>query len=559
MLTYLHVKNLAVVEDIEVEFDDNLNILTGETGVGKSVIMGSINIALGGKMSPDMVRNGETFALVEMIFEPSGEEWELLKEYEVFPEEDRLVISRKYAGGRSTCRVNGETVTLAMLKNISAILIDIHGQHEHQSLLYPEKHLAIIDRYAADEVTPVKEKVSSLYSEYKRLSKELSSMKLSDDERQRELDFLEYEINEIENMNLNPGEEESLEEEYRRLSNSEKIIEIMGNVYELVGNNDRGASAVVSEALMNINEAAELDHDIDNYRMTLVDVDSILSDLSRELSSYVNDYTFDREKFNEIDMRLDSLRRLYSKYGGTYELTMEHYDEICKKRDTYRDYEETLRTLKASYDKNEQELLKESNKLTDIRKKAAESLKVLIGNALCDLNFPANCFDIEFKAADSYGANGMDDIGFLIAANPGEPFRPLAKVASGGELSRIMLAIKSVLADSDEIHTLIFDEIDTGISGRTAQMVSEKLAVISASHQVICITHLPQIAAMADNHFVIEKIIDSGRTRTQIRLLDDSEIVEELARITGGTRITESVLGNAKEMKLLANEWKESL
>lgn len=558
MLAYLHVKNLAVVEDIEVEFGDNLNILTGETGVGKSVIIGSINMALGGKISQDMIRSGESYALVEMVFEPSDEEWQLLKEYDIVPEDDRLIISRKIVNGRSTNRVNGETVTLAALKNISGVLIDMHGQHEHQSLLYPEKYLEIIDRYAGADIVPVRENVSRLYGEYRKIERELSSMRLSEDERQRELDFIEYEINEIESLGLKAGEEESLEEEYKRLNNSEKILETMGRVYDLIGYNGNGAAGMINEALMNINQIASYDSNIEQYQMSLADVDSILSDISREVSGYVNDYSFDREQLAATSERLDVIRKLYAKYGGTYELTMDNYEELCSKRDRYRDYEDNLRRLKEQYEANEKELQRESEVLTGIRKKAASHLKVQISEALTDLNFPNDCFDIEIVKEEEYGGNGMDAVQFLIAANPGEPFRPIAKAASGGELSRIMLAIKSVLADNDDIHTLVFDEIDSGISGRTAQRVSEKLAAIASSHQIICITHLAQIASMGDEHYVIEKSVEEGRTSTHIRHLERNEITEELARIIGGAKITESVLANAEEMKQLADDWKKN-
>lgn len=557
MLTYLHVKNFAVVEDVEVEFGDSLNILTGETGVGKSVIIGSINMALGAKMGPDMIRAGESYAFVEMAFSLSEQEWELLKEFDIIPEDNQLIISRKLVNGRSSCRVNGETVTVGVLKKIAGVVIDIHGQHDHQSLLYPENHLDIVDRFAGSEAGKVKSEVAGMYNEYCSIKREYEEMEISGDDRQREIDFLEYEINEIENANLMEGEEEKLEEEYKRLSNSERILESMSKIYGLTGSEDNAAASLIGEALMYINQVVTLDDKMIQYQLTLTDIDSILSDFNRDVSDYVNDYTFDAEEYTRIEERLDAIRRLYAKYGGTYELTMKHYEEICKKRDRYIDYEANMKALKKKLELSESSLLKTSKQLSDIRNKAAASLKELINSALVELNFPARCFDIEVRNEDRYSANGMDYIEFMIAANQGEQARPLAKVASGGELSRVMLAIKSVLAESDSIHTLIFDEIDTGISGRTAQKVSEKLAQIAKSHQVICITHLAQIASMADNHYVIEKTVYDGRTRTDIRPLDETEITGELARILGGAEITDSVLENAKEMKILANKWKE--
>lgn len=558
MLTYLHVKNLAVVEDVEVWFGDKLNILTGETGVGKSVIIGSINMALGAKMGPDMIRAGASYALVEMAFSPSDREWELLKEFDILPEDSQLIISRKLVNGRSSCRVNGETVTVSALKKIAGILIDIHGQHDHQSLLYPEKHIDIVDRYAGDRALNVEAEVAGYYNEYCRVKREYEDMLISGDDRQRELDFLEYEISEIENANLAEGEEESLQEEYKRLNNSERILGAMSKVYGLTRSDNNAAASLIGDALMYINQVVTMDDKMSQYQLALTDIDSILADFNRDVSDYVNDYSFDAEEYSRIEERLDAIRRLYAKYGGTYELTMKHYEEICAKRDKYIDYDANLQSLKKRLEQSEDSLSQASKKLTDIRKDAVNSLKVLINDALLDLNFTADCFDIDIKSEDRYSANGMDYIEFMISANQGEPARPLAKVASGGELSRIMLAIKSVLAESDDIHTLVFDEIDTGISGRTAQKVSEKLAQISRSHQVICITHLAQIASMADDHYVIEKKVNDGRTRTDIRKLNDSEITEELARILGGAAITDAVLDSAGEMKQLAINWKSN-
>lgn len=558
MLTYLHVKNLAVVEDVEVKFGDRLNILTGETGVGKSVIIGSINMALGAKMGPDMIRAGESYAFVEMNFMPSKMEWELLEEFDILPEDGQLIISRKLVNGRSSCRINGETVPVAVLKKIAGILIDIHGQHDHQSLLYPDKHLDIVDRYAGSAAQELKADITANYSEYCRLKREYEDMLISGDDRQRELDFLEYEINEIENTKLVEGEEERLEQEYKRLSNSERILEAMSKVYALTENDNNAAANLIGEALMFINQVVSLDDTMTQYQLALTDIESILADFNRDVSDYVNDYSFDAREYSRIEERLETIRRLYAKYGGSYELTMKHYEEICRKRDMYIDYETNINSLKNQLELSERVLLEKSNTLTGIRKNAAASLKVLINKALEELNFASDCFDIDIRSTDNYSANGMDYIEFLIAANQGEPARPLAKVASGGELSRIMLAIKSVLADSDSIHTLVFDEIDTGISGRTAQKVSEKLAQISKTHQVICITHLAQIASMADDHYVIEKNINDGRTRTDIRPLSDKQTIDELARIIGGAKITDAVMDSAREMKLLAGKWKNN-
>jgi len=555
MLTYLHVKNLAVVEDIEVHFGDKLNILTGETGVGKSVIIGSVNLALGGKLSTDMIRSGEDYALVEMAFEPNEYQWKDLSEYDIIPEDNQLIITRKYVNGRSSCKVNGEIVTLNVLRQIASVLIDIHGQHEHQSLLYPEKQLEIVDRFAFDRVGPVKEAVARLFNDYIAVKKEIDSVSIPEEERQREVDFLEYEIGEIEAANLKENEEEKLEEQYKKLNNFGRIMESLGSVYAITGDNG-GVSYMLNQALTNMNQVVALDENMSDFHSTLIDVESILSDFNREVQAYINDKSFDSEEFARIEDRLDCIRKIYAKYGGTYEKTMNHYEEMCKKREYYNDYDNNIIILKEKLTNLEETLQAESKKLSRIRENASEKLAGLIDDSLTDLNFRKSCFTIQIGHKDCYSANGMDFAEFMITANPGEPARPLVKVASGGELSRIMLAIKTVLADSDAIHTLVFDEIDAGISGRTAQKVSEKLAGIANNHQVICITHLAQIAAMADEHYVIEKVVENERTKTNIRQLSYNQSVDELARILGGTKITESVISNAKEMKDLAAMWK---
>lgn len=556
MLTHLHVKNLAIVEEVQVDFTDQLNILTGETGVGKSIIIGSINIALGGKVSADMIRTGAEYALVEMIFSPESGIWQQLEQYDIYPEEGLLIISRKIMSGRSVVRVNGEIVTVAVLRAISSLLIDMHGQHEHQSLLNNDKHLEIIDRYAREKTEPLKDDIHKLYSDYCSLKKELLSMEVSDDERQREIAFIEYQLNEIETAAIGPDEESELSIEYRRLSNAEKIAENVGYVYSLTGEGNMCAADLIGNALGKLNEVSEYDSAIDDYASVLADIENILSDFNHDIASYMSEYSFDEQRMKETEERLDYVRKILAKYGGSTESMQQYYNEINDKLSKLKSFEEHKKGLQDQFERVDMQLKDKYAKLTRVRTIAADKLKVSIKNSLIDLNFLDVKFDISMTQLDSYSPNGIDSAEFMISTNPGEPVRPIARIASGGELSRIMLSIKSVLADNDSIQTLVFDEIDTGISGRTAQKVSEKLAQIADNHQVICITHLAQIAAMADTHYVIEKNVDSGRTRTDIRILGAEESEEELARILGGTVITDSVLNNAKEMKQLAREWK---
>lgn len=558
MLTHLHVKNLAIVEDVQVDFDDGLNILTGETGVGKSIIIGAVNTALGAKVSSDMIRSGAEYALVEMVFEPDDETWNTLKRFDVFPEGNGLIISRKIMNNRSSCRVNGETVTIALLKNLAGFLLDMHGQHEHQSLMNNEKHLEILDRYAGSETGRLKEKAAELYGRYSNFKKEYDSMSFSEEERKREISFIEYEMSEIEAAAVKTDEEEELDLQYKRLSNAGRIAETLDYVYGLTGNGDSCASDMIGSGLARLHEVSEYDSSLKDYAAILTDVENILSDFNHDIASYMSEYTFDEQLLKETEERLDFIRKIFAKYGGSADSVNEYYNEISRKLNDLNLYEEHREKLGIYLEDSRLELIKCYDHLTKTRSVAALELKVLIRDSLLELNFLNVQFDIKITELDTYTPNGVDGAEFMISTNPGEPLRPLAKVASGGELSRVMLAIKSVLADSDSIHTLVFDEIDTGISGRTAQKVSEKLAHISANHQVICITHLAQIAAMADNHYAIEKNINNGRTKTDIRLLDASESDNEIARILGGTVITESVITNAREMKQLANEWKSA-
>lgn len=560
MLTHLHVKNLAVVEDIEVDFSEGLNIITGETGAGKSVIIGSVNLALGGKINAGMIRDGAPYALVEIVFSVSEREAEALKQYDIYPEDGQVIISRKIMNGRSTNRVNGETVTVAMLKKISGGLIDIHGQHEHQSLLYPENHLLIVDRFDRDAIYPVKEKVAELYSEYVAVKKEYDTMCVSEEERSRELAFLEFERGEIEEAAVVAGEEEELEATYRKLKNSGNVLRAVSEAYGYTKEGSYNAGNLISDALGALNEVAGYDEAVDDYIRSLIDVDNILEDINHELSSYISRYSFDDELFEQTEKRLDFIRKLFAKYGGTYERMEEHYNEVIERYRLLSEYEKNSAILEEKLGGIKEELDAFSKKLTLLRRESAGKLCKLTRDALESLNFLNVNFDIEVNSYREYSANGTDRAEFLISTNPGEAVRPLADIASGGELSRIMLAIKSVLADKDSINTLVFDEIDAGISGRTAQMVSEKLAYISRNHQVICITHLAQIASMADAHYLIEKHqTEDGRTKTLISLLDEKKSEGELARILGGAKITDLVITSAAEMKKLAKQWKENL
>lgn len=559
MLRNLHVKNLALIDEMEVEFEEGLNILTGETGAGKSLIIGSINMALGQKVPKEMIKEGADYALVELIFEVKSEDTiRRLQEMDIFPEDGMVIMSRKITGGRSVAKINSESISAAKVKEAAQLLIDIHGQHEHQSLIGKKMQLALLDDYAKEETQKVKAEVKKRYEEYSSILKELEEKDIDKEQQQRELSFLEFEIQELEDACLREGEDEELEKTYRKMLNGKKIAEACGAAYRLTSENGESASDQIGRALREISAVTSCDAELQPLEEQLEQLDGLLNDFNRDMSSYLSGLEFEEEDFYETEKRLDELNHLKSKYGDTIEKVLEAKEEKIQRRDELLDYDAYLNQLKEQKKASEEALEKVSKKLSKIRKKYAKELCRQVTEHLLDLNFETVDLSMEFEQTTHFTSNGYDEVEFLISTNPGETPKPLGKIASGGELSRIMLALKTVLANNDEIETLIFDEIDTGISGRTAQKVSEKMDLIGRNHQVICITHLPQIAAMADTHFLIEKTVESGRTTSKIHRLPQEESVAELARMLGGVSITETVLENAKEMKELAAKTKKS-
>ncbi len=561
MLQELHVKNFALIDEANLEFKDGLNILTGETGSGKSILIGSVTGALGGKVSKDMVREGEDCATIELEFESNQPEAaKVLEKYELPGDAGHYTIYRRIQNtGRSVIRINGETCTQAAVKELAECLLDIHGQHEHQSLLYKKNHLLMLDRFAKDEEAEVLTKLKEEYKAYTDCKKALEEENTDPVARQRETELLEYESKSIRAAELKPGEAAELETEYKRLSSSNDINEAVAGSIEYLDNGNGSAAENIGYALRALSRVANLDENLNGYKEELMEIENLLNDLNRELSSYLDDLEQNPERLYEVTERLDLINKTITRYGGSEEKALKYLEEAEEKLAKYEDYDRYIEGLKKELEKQEETLKILCEELTAIRKEQAVKLEKLICDALYELNFEQVKFKIEVTEGGPYQQNGWDEVEFLISMNPGEPERPLEKVASGGELSRIMLGIKSVLADKDSVESLIFDEIDTGISGRTAQKVAERMAVIADKRQVICITHLPQIAAMADTHYVIEKSTDNIRTTTKVSELSETEAKDEIARLLGGARITESVRENASEMKELATEVKKSL
>ncbi len=569
MLVYLHVKNLALIEEAEVDFEKGLNILSGETGAGKSILIDSVNLALGAKASRNLVRTGADYAFVELVFQVTDEQRrQRLAGLGAAPEEGQIILSRRITPGeneriKSLCKVNGETVTAGLLKKIAEELIDIHGQHDHQSLLHQKKHLEILDDYGSAEIAPVKARVKAAYHAWKEAQAAIEAAQMDEEERKREAAFAEFELQEIEAAGLQPAaagqsaEDEELEALYQKMSNAKKIMEHVSEVYEATGASRAGED--VGRALRTLSDIVHYDSTLQGLQSQLMDIDGLLSDFHRELSDYVAGLEFGEEEFYQTQERLDLINHLKAKYGNTIEEILAYKEEKRIYLEKIRDYELYMADLRKKEAEARKNVSASAKELSELRKTYAKPLMKQISNGLKDLNFLDTKFEIQVRDLERVTENGMDEVEFLISMNPGEPRKPLREVASGGELSRIMLVIKEVLADKDEVATIIFDEIDVGISGRTAQKVSEKLAVIGKNHQVLCITHLPQIAAMADTHFAIEKETKAGGTRTHVRKLGSDAAVTELARMLGGAQVTDTVMESAREMKTLAVSLKRKM
>lgn len=561
MLLNLHVKNLALIEEVDVDFEKGLIVLTGETGAGKSLILGSVNIALGNKASKDMIRKGTDYSLVELTFSVSENCAKQLKKYDIYMEEDNIVtVTRKISEGRSISKINGETVNIKTLKNVMSLLIDIHGQHDHQSLLYTKNHLDILDKFAKDSILELKEQIKEEYSKYTKLIKKLEEFNIDEGQKAREIEFAEYEVNEIESANLKPEEDVQVEEEFKKLSNSKEIVSALSEIYNALSYETAGGLGdIINKAVMDINSIKGMDEKISQFQTELYDIDNLCRELTSQIYDYNSGMDFDPEYVREVEERLDVINHLKLKYGNNIEEILRYKEEKEEYLEKLNNMTDEMESVKNQISELEGTLNNLCTKLSEQRKKAAKELEVLVKQALVDLNFIAVEFEIQITRKESIGENGFDNVEFMISTNPGESVKPLVKVASGGELSRIMLAIKSILATEDDIDTLIFDEIDTGISGQTAMKVAEKMAKISRNHQVICISHLSQIAAMADSHYLIKKTADENSTTTSIKKLTRQQSIEELVRINGGSGITEAGLIHATEMKDMADRTKSNL
>ena len=546
MLLELNIKNLALISRADLSFDKGMHVLTGETGAGKSMLLGAMDLALGGRASADMIRQGQDEAYAELVFDVSGDEslTEKLNELDIAPDEEgTIILSRKISGSKKgSCKINGETATISKLKAVADLLIDIHGQHEHQSLLNRSNHIKILDGFVPVKDRGVFDELKNAYGQYRELRDRLENEKSDEAQRERELSYMRHELNEIESAALKPGEDDEVQERYDLISNGKRITDALSKAGELLGAGEGNAMLRetpaldrVGEAIGEISAVAEYAPALESLADMLRDAESILSDACHELSGHMASFDFDEGALNECTQRLDLINTLKKRYGSTIDEINSYAEDLRVKCERYEDYEAYISSLQADVEKSEGKLKDLCARASKLRKKAALELEKKMKEELSDLNFLSADFRADIKKREDYTAAGYDIVEFMISMNPGEPLKSLSQVASGGELSRIMLALRTIGDADDGIGTLIFDEIDAGISGVTAMMVARKLSDLSKKRQVICITHLAQIAAFGDHHFYIEKSASDNVTTTRVELLGEEERIGELTRLLGGT------------------------
>ncbi len=552
MLKELSIKNFAIIDDLKIEFDSGLNLLTGETGSGKSIIIEALGLVLGGRGSKDLIRTGEDKAVIEALFYIEDNIKSILSKYGYETEESILIISREISlTYPSITRLNGRPITLNILSNITPNLIDIFGQHEHQSLLNIQNHQILIDSLGDREHKDLLEKIRTTYEVYIEEKKKFNEMNKTSSEREREIDLLKYQIEEIDAANLTSEDEFEIENNFKKYSNIQSIQIGLGNVLENLNGSTYDRNSILdlfNNCINLLNNIKNFDSEIIQYHDKFNNLRYELQDLAREVDYYLESLEVDEEKFIYYRDRLDLVNKLKKKYGLTIDKIFEYRNNIFIEYENLINYEKKMEKINKNIKRYEEILTNDSLLLRNKRIDIAKKLENKLTQELKELNMGNVVFKVDFKEKESISNSGLDNIEFLISTNPGENLKPLSKIVSGGEMSRIMLGFKNIIADNDKIPTLIFDEIDTGISGRTAQIVGEKICKISKNHQVIAISHLPQITALADNHYKIYKESEGYTTITKVRKLTYDERVLEMARLLGGVNVTETTINHAKEM-----------
>lgn len=549
MLNQLSVRNVAVIDKLDINLHDGVSVLTGETGAGKSIIIDSINMILGDRANKELVRYGTDKAVVQAVFDAPKSVINILEENDIDVEDETVIITRQVTKeGKSVARINGMVVTLNILREISDRLINIHGQHDNQALLTPIRHITFLDAYADNE--EYINRYKGILSKKREIEKKISSLEMDEQEKMQRIDLLEYQVKEIKKASLEKDEEDDLREQRDIYTNAEQITKSVNEAYMNLYEGDEIQSAYdgISIAVNEISQISDLNPQLKSIYDTLNEIMYSLEDTAHEIKEFGETVEFDEQTLNEIEERLDLISRLKRKYGNSIEEILEYLKKAESELNDIKLSDERTNELKEELKNITKELKEKGNVLTQRRENAAKVLEENIEKSLHELNMEKSKFKVNIENDGTFYDNGMDKVEFLISTNPGEPLKPLVKIASGGELSRVMLAIKSILADSDGVDTMIFDEIDTGVSGKAAMSIAKKLGVIAKNKQVICITHLPQLTAMADNHYLIQKNTDGELASTTLKELDEEGRELELARIIDGGEVTELALSHAKQM-----------
>ena len=564
MLKELSIKNFAIIEELTVEFLNGLTVLTGETGAGKSIIIDAVQLLAGGRGSQEFIRHGAKKAELEGLFTLSYENhpaYEKCEDAGIEIEEGTLILRRDiYDSGKSICRVNGKLVPLSVLRDISSTLIDIHGQHESQELMDDKQHIHLLDQFAGEEIIPIKEQYEKQYEAYKTLKKELAAISVNKQQVAQKIDLYQFQIKEIDACKFQPNEEENLTEERRRLMNFNKIFECSNTAHEAILGESKGLDWI-GQAMTQLEDVVLVDESFKEYSDAVSNAFYNLQEAAFGIKNILDDLEFDPERLNEVEHRLALIQSMKRKYGSTLKEILVYRAKIGEELESLLNRDENIQKNEQQLIELRSELLKTASKLTAIRKKVGERLSNAIMQQLCELYMEKAKFSVHFEllSEEQFDHNGIDKIVFYIATNVGEPPKPLTKIASGGELSRVMLALKTIFSTTNGITSIIFDEVDTGVSGRVAQAIAEKIAAISIHSQVLCISHLPQVAAMADHHYHIQKQEDTNRTFTSLTEIFGDERIDEISRIMSGTEVTELTFKHAKELIEIAEDRKKAL
>lgn len=562
MLNEIAIHNFAIIEHLEVSFDEGLTVLTGETGAGKSIIIDAVQLLAGGRGSQEFIRHGAKKAELEGMFTVEDEEhpvFEKLREFGIDAEDGSIILRRDInSNGKTTCRVNGKLVTIATLREIGSQLIDIHGQHDNQELMQEKRHIHLLDQFAGQALAEAHANYMDVYNSYSKLKRKLAATSENEQQIAQRIDLYSFQLQEIDAASLKIGEEEELEEEKVKLQHFNRLFERLHTAYESISG-DNHALDWVGSAMSDLEDASSIDKQLSSYAETVSTSFYSLQDTAYEIKSIIDRMEFDPVRLEEVENRLAMLTSLKRKYGKTIEDIVIYREKIADELDQLLNRDERVHADEEKLEQLRKDLEVEANELSIIRQETAVHLEEAIMKQLTELHMGKSTFrvSIERKTAGNFDMNGFDDVAFLISTNVGEPLKPLVRIASGGELSRIMLALKTIFSKHQGITSIIFDEVDTGVSGRVAQAIADKIAMIATHSQVLCISHLPQVAAMADHHFFISKDVKGNRTTTAVTEIVDLERTKELSRMLSGAEITALTLQHAEELLTMAEERKE--